>query len=128
MERRVAIAAGIDTAVVVAFVAIGRRNHDEGEAIAGIAETAAPFLIALLVAWVLLRVRGTAVWSDPWPVLTGAVVWVCTVVVGMLLRRFVFDDGTATSFIIVATIFLGTFLVGWRATAAALLARRTRPS
>lgn len=128
MDRRAPIAAGIDTAIVVAFVAIGRRNHDEGETIAGIAETAAPFVIALLTAWVLLRVRGSAVWSDPWSVPTGIVVWIFTVVCGMLLRRFVFDEGTATSFIVVATIFLGTFLVGWRAAAAALLGRRTLPS
>lgn len=128
MNRRAPIAAGIDTAIVVAFVAIGRRNHDEGEAIAGIAETAAPFLIALLTVWVLVRVRGTAVWGDPLPVLTGVVVWIFTVVVGMLLRRFVFDEGTATAFIIVATVFLGVFLVGWRASAAALARRRTLPS
>ena len=37
-----------------------------------------------------------------------------TVVVGMLLRRFVFDDGTQLSFILVATAFLTLFLLGWR--------------
>lgn len=44
---------------------------------------------------------------------TGLLVWVSTLVVGMLLRA-VTGQGTATAFIIVATIFLGLFLVGWR--------------
>jgi hypothetical protein len=36
--------------------------------------------------------------------------WVITVVAGLLLRRFVFDRGIATPFIIVATITLGVLL------------------
>jgi hypothetical protein len=43
----------------------------------------------------------------------------------MLLRNLVFDDGTAASFVIVASVFLGTFLVGWRAIAGALASRST---
>jgi hypothetical protein len=39
---------------------------------------------------------------------------------GMLLRNLVFDRGTAPAFVIVATIFLGVTMFGWRA----LLARR----
>jgi hypothetical protein len=38
----------------------------------------------------------------------------------------VFGDGTATSFVIVTTLFLTLFLVGWRL-AYALLERRSRP-
>ncbi len=45
---------------------------------------------------------------------TGVVIWLTTVIAGMLLRRFVFDRGTALPFIIVATLFTGFFLVGWR--------------
>jgi hypothetical protein len=49
------------------------------------------------------------------------VVWGYTVVMGMVLRNLVFDRGTALAFIIVATVFLGITMFGWRA----LLARRT---
>jgi hypothetical protein len=49
------------------------------------------------------------------------VVWGYTVVMGMVLRNLVFDRGTAVAFIIVATVFLGITMFGWRA----LLARRT---
>jgi hypothetical protein len=36
--------------------------------------------------------------------------WLITVIVGLVLRRVVFDRGIATSFIIVATITLGVLL------------------
>ena len=119
LDRRLGIAAGLDTAIVVAFVAIGRRNHDEDEAISSLAATAAPFLIALAISWVVWRV-----WNQPSSPATGVRVWLTTVVLGMLLRRLVFDDGTATSFVIVATAFLGVFLVGWRVAATAIFDRR----
>jgi hypothetical protein len=47
-------------------------------------------------------------------------VWGYTVVMGMVLRNLVFDRGTALAFIIVATVFLGITMFGWRA----LVARR----
>ena len=122
MQQRTPLAVGIDTAIVVAFVAIGRRNHDESEAVSGLVGTAAPFLVALAVAWVVWRV-----WLAPEAVATGVRVWLTTVVLGMVLRNLVFDDGTAASFVVVATVFLGTFLVGWRAVAA-LLTRRRHPT
>lgn len=103
---------GIDVLAVVAFVAVGRSSHDEEATIAGIAGTAAPFLIALLAAWLITRA-----WQAPlsWP--TGIGVWLATAAGGMLLRRFVFGDSTAASFLVAGTIFLGVFLVGWRALA-----------
>jgi hypothetical protein len=106
--------------VAIAFcygVFEGAVHYDE--AISGLAETAAPFLIALAVSWMAWRV-----WNQPSTAGTGVRVWLTTVVLGMLLRRLVFDDGTATSFVIVATAFLGVFLVGWRGIARALLGRR----
>ncbi|WP_395154570.1 DUF3054 domain-containing protein [Ilumatobacter sp.] len=118
MHPRTQIAAALDAAVVVTFVAIGRRNHEEGEALAGVAQTAAPFMIALAVAWIAWRV-----WAQPTGVVTGVKVWLTTVALGMVLRNLVFNNGTATSFMIVATVFLGTFLIGWRAVETALIRR-----
>jgi hypothetical protein len=90
---------------VVLFVAVGRRNHDEGTAIDGIAIVAAPFLIALAVAWLTSRA-----WRTPGSWRTSVIVWLITVFGGLELRHFVFDRGTATPFIIVATITLGVLL------------------
>ena len=99
----------VDIIAVVLFVAIGRRNHDEGTAIDGIATVAAPFLIALVVAWISSRA-----WRTPGSLRTSLIVWLVTVFGGLELRHFVFDRGTATPFVIVATLVLGAFIVGGR--------------
>ena len=120
MDRRVPLAVGIDVFSVTLFVAVGRREHERDSAIAGLIDTAAPFLLALALAWIVLRA-----WRRPTDWRTGVGVWAITVVAGMLLRNLVFDDGTAASFVIVATAFLALFLVGWRV-AYLLLERRGR--
>ena len=51
-------------------------------------------------------------------------IWPVTVAVGMVLRRFVFDRGTALPFIIVATLVTGIFLLGWRLVADQVTRRR----
>ncbi len=123
MDRRVPLAVGIDVFCVTLFVAIGRREHERGSAITGLIETAAPFLLALALAWVLLRA-----WRRPTDWRTGLGIWATTLVAGMVLRNVVFGDGTATSFVVVAAAFLALFLVGWRAAFAVIDRRRAVPS
>ncbi|MDX2378189.1 MAG: DUF3054 domain-containing protein [Acidimicrobiia bacterium] len=118
-DSRVPLAAGLDTASVVLFVAIGKREHDQDTAIVGLVETAAPFMIGLLVAWLVFRV-----WNRPTAWTTGLLVWPVTLIVGMVLRSVVFGGGTAAAFVLVATGFLGMLFVGWRA-ALAVYDRRT---
>ena len=113
MTRRVALAALADVVAIVVFVAIGRRNHDEGTTIGGIAAVAAPFLIALLVGWIAAKA-----WARPMQVEAAFIIWPVTVALGMVLRNLVFDRGTALPFIIVATAVTGVFLIGWRMIAA----------
>ena len=114
MNRRTAAAAIADIVAIVVFVAIGRRNHAEGETVDAIFTVAAPFLIALAVGWIAARA-----WTRPMQVETAFVIWPITVALGMFLRNLVFDRGTALPFIIVATIVTGVFLVGWRMLVAA---------
>lgn len=123
MSNRTPRAAGLDTFIVVLFVAIGRREHDRDSAIVGLLETAAPFLIALGIAWVVLRA-----WRHPTDWRTGVGIWAIVIIVGMALRNLVFDDGTAASFIVVATVFVGVFLVGWRLAFTAIQRRSSRRS
>ncbi len=122
-DRQLELAIGLDVFVVVLFVAIGRRTHDEGSAFVGVIKTALPFLIGLGAAWAAMRA-----WRRPTAVLTGLAVWPLTVLIGMIVRRIVFDRGTATSFVIVATLFLGAGLVGWRTGYRALKVRSGRAS
>lgn len=109
MHQRTPLAAGLDTATIVLFVAIGKREHEQDSAINALIGSAAPFLIALVVAWLVLQM-----WKRPTDWRAGIGVWAIVLTLGMLLRHFVFDDGTAASFVIVAASFLGFFLVGWR--------------
>ena len=104
-QRAVITTAVVDAVAVVVFIAIGRRNHNEGTALSGIIGVAAPFLIALGISWIGLRT-----WREPFNRASFIATWVITVFVGLLLRRVVFDRGIATAFIIVATITLGVLL------------------
>lgn len=107
----------VDVACVVVFVAIGRANHGEADSASGFLETAWPFLLALVIGWVVVRA-----WRRPTGVVpVGLGVWVVTVAGGMVLRALS-GQGTAFAFVIVATVFLGVTLLGWRA-----LARLRRP-
>ena len=99
-----------DLVCVVVFCSIGRRSHAEGLTVAGIAETAWPFLIGTLVGWA--AARG---WQRPTTLApTGLIIWLCTVVIGMLLRKAT-SAGTAPSFIVVASLTTAILLLGWRA-------------
>ena len=109
-SKQIVLAATVDVVAIIVFVVIGRRNHDEGTALRGVARVAAPFLIGLAAGWIVARA-----WKAPISTTTAVVIWPVTVVVGMLLRRAVFHNGTALAFIIVATVFTGLLLVGWRA-------------
>ncbi|WP_395244964.1 DUF3054 domain-containing protein [Agromyces sp. MMS24-K17] len=117
---RIAGAAAIDAALVVAFAATGRASHTE-DVLAGLWQTAWPFLAGLAVGWVV-----TFAWRAPSaPVRTGLGVWAATLVIGMLLRA-ASGQGTALPFVIVAAIVLFASLVGWRSIAAVIRAVRDR--
>lgn len=109
----------VDAVLVLVFAAIGRASHQEDPG--GFLLTAWPFLIALVVGHALAALVGSGP-RKPWSLLWGLIVWVVTVAGGMLLRM-VSGDTAEVPFIIVATIVLGVFLVGWRALAA-LMRRR----
>jgi uncharacterized membrane protein (GlpM family) len=109
----------VDAALVVLFVFIGTRNHDTDKNVAGVLSTAAPFLIGLVCGW-----WGSNGWKNPTAVQTGIVVWIATVVIGMLLRNFAWDRGTAGAFIVVATIFNAFTLIGWRVVRKNILTRQ----
>jgi peptidoglycan/LPS O-acetylase OafA/YrhL len=109
-----------DVIGVLVFCAVGRRSHDEGLDITGVATTAWPFLTGTAIGW--LASRG---WRQPTAVVpTGVIVWLCTVVVGMVLRK-ASSAGVATSFVVVASSVTALLLLGWRAAAALALRRRS---
>jgi hypothetical protein len=109
-----------DVIGVLVFCAVGRRSHDEGLSVTGIATTAWPFLAGTAVGWLASRA-----WQRPTVVVpTGVVVWLCTVAVGMLLRK-ASSAGVAASFVLVAALVTAVLLLGWRAAVALTLRHRS---
>jgi peptidoglycan/LPS O-acetylase OafA/YrhL len=117
--RPAVLALVADIACVVVFCTIGRRSHAEGVTLGGIVETAWPFLSGTLAGWLISRA-----WRAPRAVVpTGVVVWVSTVVVGMLLRK-ASSQGVAASFVVVASLVTAVLLLGWRVVAGLVAKRR----
>ena len=126
------VTALVDLLAVAVFVMIGRSSHEEGLAIVGILQTLWPFAVGAAVGWSIVYVLSHVRSSDdgfghdfrPERIVpAGLIVWFCAVAVGMILR-YLLHQGVAVSFVIVATISLGLFLIGWRAVAAFIVARR----
>lgn len=117
-------AAALDVVFVALFAASGRSQHGEAATLAGLWQTAWPFLAALALVW-----AAALVWRRPMAVLrSGLPVWLGTVALGMVLRVAFTDGGAALPFVLVATGVLGASLVGWRLVAALLRRLRRRSS
>jgi hypothetical protein len=96
----------VDLLLVGVFAVVGRLSHYGSLTAAGWWTTAWPFLAGTLVAWVVLSV----VRRDAAAIASGVVVWLGALVGGMALRQ-ASGQGTATAFVVVATLVLGVLLV-----------------
>lgn len=102
--------AGIDILLIILFALLGRREHEHGLDVGGILWTALPFIIGYVVMLAVSRpwVNINRLWPN------GVLVWLGTVALGMAVR-IALGSTAAISFIMVATIVLGLFLMGRRA-------------
>lgn len=100
----------LDIAAVVVFVVAGRDEHQQTSTVTDILTVSAPFLIGIAVgsglAWI--RERDLATLS------AGLIILLTTMTLGMVLRRVVWDRGTAMAFVVVTAGFLTVTLLGWR--------------
>jgi FtsH-binding integral membrane protein len=110
MSRTALRAIAFDALCILLMVVIGTRNHKTDTGITGILFVAAPFWIAMSLVHLAPLLQ-----RDNHKAPNTYVVWGYTVVMGMVLRNMVFNRGTALAFIIVATVFLGITMFGWRA-------------
>ena len=117
---RIALGLALDFAFICLFAAIGRRSHAETGALLAVATTAWPFLAGMAAGW-LVWVGACA--RAPLRVRDGIPIWLAAVTSGMAFRHLN-GAGTAVSFIVVATLFLGATLLGWRALAVFITSRR----
>ena len=118
-RTRVLVAAAADLGLVAVFAAIGRASHRESQG--DLLVTLWPFAIGLAVGWA--SARG---WRTPFSLLrTGVPAWIGAVAVGMLLRALS-GQGVQVAFVVVATIVVGAFLLGWRTVLVAVQRSATR--
>lgn len=116
----VTLAAGADVLAVLVFAAVGRTSHAEVDAL-GTLTTTVPFLLGLLVGWLMVRA-----WRAPLRLPVGVAVWVGVVVVGLGVRA-AFTHRLPLTFALVTAASLALLLLGWRAMAL-LIARSRRQS
>lgn len=111
----------VDLVLVAIFTVVGYWTHARDLDVDGIIGTAWPFLLGLLVAWLL-----NAVWVAPLaPLRTGVGIWATTVLVGLVVRALI-GEGTAGPFVVVAASLNLVTLVGWRLIATAVAGRSGR--
>ena len=110
-----------DAIAVVLFAVIGREDHGFVSDVGDYVRVSAPFLVGLATSIFIVRA-----WRHPVDWRTGVGLAIGTVVIGMVLRRFVWDNGTAQSFILVTSAYMVATMVGWRlvASLAVWLVRR----
>jgi hypothetical protein len=108
----------VDVAAIVLFAALGRRNHGEGTAAAGVLIVAAPFVAGWTVAWFATRL-------DRAPSSAGRALAALALALPIaLVLRALTGRGDAPAFVVVATVFLGVTLVGRRWLVSVLARRR----
>jgi peptidoglycan/LPS O-acetylase OafA/YrhL len=107
----VTLAAGADVLAVLVFAAVGRNSHAEMMDAYGVLITASPFLIGLLLGWLVARV-----WRAPLRLPVGVAVWAGVVVVGLGVRA-AFTHRLPLTFVLIAAVSLALLLLGWRAVA-----------
>lgn len=119
--RTVVAAAAADIILILAFAAIGRDAHHREDPVLGVLLTAWPFLAGAATGWIVARV-----WRSPLSVVrAGVPVWLGSLVGGMVLRALTAQT-VVLPFIIVATLALAVFLVGYRLVVAGVARLRHR--
>ena len=115
------IAAAADIAVLVVFVVIGRRTHHSGSYGAGFFRVLWPFAVGLGAGWAISKS-----WRDPLSFGRAIVAWAITVCLGVALRVGVEGNAFRPSFTVVAFVFIGAGMLGWRAVVVAVRSTRER--
>lgn len=102
-----------DIIAVLVFAVLARMAHG-GLGLVAILDTFWPFAIGALGGWLLTRSK------DQFALGSGAIVWLCTAIVGLAIWGLRHQAFPHWSFILVATIMSGLLLMGWRLIARAV--------
>lgn len=102
----------LDVLVIVVFVLLGRRSHDEAERVTGFLRVGWPFAVGLGVS-----ALAAGAWRSPFAWKRVVIAWIGTVALGMVMRIVIQGRAFKPAFVIVATVFVGAGMLGWRAIA-----------
>ncbi|KAB1641651.1 DUF3054 domain-containing protein [Gulosibacter chungangensis] len=97
----------VDVVLVIVFAIAGRSSHAQTLGVIEVFVTAGPFLGALLIAWLIVKLTKMQP-SAPWP--TGILIFAVTVTSGLALR-ILFGATAALPFILVTAGVLAVFLI-----------------
>ncbi len=122
--RALGLALTADLVCVLAFAVAGKGSHEPGAAASVVLAILWPFALAVLVAHAGLARTGRAT-ERLWP--AGVVVLATTYALGLVLR-VVSGRGIAPAFLVVALVFLGVTMLGWRGVRRVVADRRARTS
>lgn len=113
-----------DLVCVLVFAIAGKTSHEASSPASVVLAIAWPFALSTVIAHagLLLRRRRT---RRAWP--EGVVVLLVTYLLGMVLR-VMSGRGIATSFLIVAVVFLALAMLGWRTVLLLATRRRSSPA
>lgn len=109
----------LDVAWIVLFALLGRESHEGDTAALAVLGVAWPFLAGYAASALIVGLRGR-----PRAIGRGTAVWLGTVAGGMAIRTVLEGRLPETAFIVVALLFTGAGLVGWRVVAALVCRRR----
>lgn len=109
----------VDVVWILLFALLGRESHEGDTAALAVLGVAWPFLAGYAATALVVGLR-----RRPRSVGRGAVVWLGSVAGGMAIRTVLEGRLPETAFIVVALLFLGAGLVGWRVVAALVCRRR----
>lgn len=97
----------LDVVLVLVFAASGRASHESGLGVLDVLGTAAPFLAALLIGWLIVKLTGRR-GSAAWP--AGVLLYAVTLTSGLALR-ILFGATAALPFVLVTAGVLAVFLL-----------------
>lgn len=104
-----------DIVALVAFIVVGLANHDRtNNLVADVASIGAPFLIGWLVVAALVGAFRATGGARSF-LLRSVLAWALGIGLALVLRNTVFGHTFSPVFAVIAYVFNGIFLLGWRA-------------
>ncbi len=109
----------LDVVWIVLFAILGLQDHAGDSPPLVVFGVTWPFFVGYLISLIVLRLA-----RAPQSLVRGTLVWLGTLVIGMAIRTVLKGYLPEPAFIIIAALFLGLGLVGWRVVALIICRRR----